>query len=401
MNENHPTTERLYFSNSHLLQFEAEVLACYEKDNHWLALLDRTAFYPTGGGQPNDTGKLGDANLIDCIDNETHIIHVIDRAISGSVKGVIDPLRRRDHMQQHTGQHILSQAFINIAGAETKGFHLGTESATIDLAIDNLTAEQLLRAEDLANSIVFEDRPIKIHITDKDGAEQFALRKETERTDCVRIIEIEEFDHSPCGGTHAHRTGEVGLIVIRSIERAKKMVRVEFLCGMRALNDYRAAHKTAMATASLFSALRDTAPELVSKLQQDHKQLQRRNRELLELALMGEAKQLFDNASIYNNVRIIHQIFSGRDLEEIKLLGHLTIALGDVLVLFAGCDESVRVVFARSKGLTEDCGKLLNNFCQALGGRGGGRPDFAQGGVPITSKWQDALTTLVNNLQNK
>ncbi|MEW6732022.1 MAG: DHHA1 domain-containing protein [Acidobacteriota bacterium] len=400
MSENRPTTERLYYQDSHLLRFQARVLNCEPHNEHWAVVLDRTAFYPTGGGQPYDTGRLGEATVLDCIDAEDYILHIVDRPLSGEVSAEIDARRRRDHLQQHTGQHILSQAFIKAVGAQTRSFHMSAESSTIDLAIENLTPEVIRQAVDLANTIVYEDRPVYVKLVDENSLASLPLRKETDRRGCVRVIEIEDFDHSPCGGTHADRTGEVGLIVVRSWERAKRMCRVEFLCGQRVLEDYRAAHASAIATAALFSCARETGPEMVMRLQQEHKQLQRRIRELLELALESEACHLYQ-ATPANpaGMRIIQAVFANRDLEELKTLAQLIVAQGEAIALLAATGETTRLVFARSKGLTEDCGKLMSTFCQRFGARGGGRADFAQGGITAPVNATQILAELATSLQ--
>lgn len=399
MNNNFPETNRLYYQDSHLLKFSANVLDCQPYKEYWAVRLDQTAFYPTGGGQPNDIGYLRNdgitSQLIDCIDNEKDVIHIVDKAINGQVNGEINVERRRDHLQQHTGQHILSQAFIQIANAETRGFHLGTESATIDLAIDQLNTETLYKVEDLANKIIFENRQINVHLTDE--KDKFALRKDTERSGCIRIIEITDFDHSPCGGTHAKNTGEVGLIVIRSVERVKKMCRIEFLCGRRALLDYRAAHSSALAVANLFSAGRDNTTSLVVKLQQDYKDLQKRSRELLELALSSEAANIYQNTVANSNGIKAINLNLKRDLDELKTLVQLLVAYNSVIVLALTTLDSPKLIFARSKDLTSvDSGKLLGKVCQEFGGRGGGRAEMAQGGLPATIEIEKLLANLAD-----
>jgi alanyl-tRNA synthetase len=402
MTEINQKTERIYYNNSHLLRFNARVLSCEPQGENWVVVLDQTAFYPTGGGQPNDSGQLGQASVLDCIDADDRILHIVDRPLSGEVEGIIDSDRRLDHMQQHTGQHILSQAFIQSAGAQTRSFHLGSDSATIDIELDSFSPELVAGAEDLANRIVFEDRPTRIHLATPDELERYKLRKETDREGSVRIIEIENFDFSPCGGTHAHRTGEVGLIVVRGVERVKRnMCRVEFFCGRRALLDYRAAHSSALATASLFSATRDAAPGLVARLQQENKQLNRRMRELLELALEHEARQLYEAAKPNaEGIRVVCSSFPNRDIEELKTLARAIVALGPSIALLASTGETNRLLFARSKGLAQDCGKMMGEFCRSFGGRGGGAADFAQGGVASETALDAALSELAKSLGN-
>lgn len=385
-------TERLYFSDSHLYTFSASVVSCRPHQGNWLIELDQTAFYPTGGGQPTDTGRLGSAQVTDCFEEADRIFHLCTAPLEGEVVGQIDRTRRQDHLQQHTGQHILSQAFIQIAGAETRSFHLGVESSTIDVEIDRVTPELLGQVESVANAIVFENRPVHIHLAQDGKLDHLPLRKQTEREGCLRVIEIADFDWSPCGGTHARQTGEVGMIAIRSTERVKgNLIRIEFLCGQRVLTDYHQAHQTALATAGLFSAARDSAPVLVERLQVEAKQLQKRVRELAEVAVRYEGLELYQSVSETAGKRVIVKTFPGRDLEEVKLLAHAIVAAGSAVALLAATGETNRLIFARSPQVAVDCGKLLSEVCKANGGRGGGRPEFAQGGIPTGAQIEDLL----------
>src|SRR6185369_12668149 len=245
-------TERLYYSDSHLIEFEAKVIDVTERVSGWAAvILDQTAFYPTGGGQPSDTGTLNSQRVVECIDDgERGVLHVVQGVTPsrGSVvKGRIDWARRLDHIQQHTGQHILSQSFEKLFNARTKSFRVLDQSSEIDLEINNPTTELIERAVELANNVIWEDRSITIRNVTADEAANLPLRKEPARSGDLRLIEIEGFDLSPCGGTHAYRTGEVGMIAVRSWERAKGLTRIEFVAGTRALADYRRANASARA----------------------------------------------------------------------------------------------------------------------------------------------------------
>ncbi len=392
-------TERLYFSDSHLYTFSASVVSCQPHHGNWLIELDKTAFYPTGGGQPNDTGRLGSAQVTDCFEETDRIFHLCSAPVEGQVTGQVDRTRRQDHMQQHTGQHILSQAFIQIAGAETRSFHLGVESSTIDVEIDRITPDLLGQVESVANAIVFENRPVHIHLAEDGKLDHLPLRKQTEREGCLRVIEIAGFDWSPCGGTHAKQTGEVGLITIRSTERVKgNLIRIEFLCGQRVLNDYHQAHQTALTTAGLFSAARDAAPVLVERLQAEAKQLQKRVRELSEMAVKYEAIELYQATPEVSGMRIVAKVFAGRDLEEVKLLAHAIVAAGPAVALLATTGETNRLIFARSSQGAVDCGKLLSEVCKANSGRGGGRPEFAQGGIPAGTEIEEILKKVALNI---
>src|SRR5689334_18028531 len=296
------TTERLYYHDSHLIEFEARVVDVTDRVSGWTALvLDRTAFYPTGGGQPSDTGTLNGARVVECIDDgENGVLHVIQGSAptrGEMVHGRVDWSRRLDHMQQHTGQHILSQAFVTLFNAPTKSFRVLEASCEIDVELKNPTSEVIERAVELANNVIWEDRAITIRNVTAAEAAALPLRKEPARDGDLRLIEIDGFDLTPCGGTHAYRTGEVGMIAVRSWERAKGLTRIEFVAGMRALADYRKANKSAREVAALFSTGRDDAPQLAAQVVEENKELHRRLRVLEELAAEVDAQKLLAGAS--------------------------------------------------------------------------------------------------------
>jgi alanyl-tRNA synthetase len=390
-------TEKLYFTDSSVLIFPATVLSVTPADRGYEVLLDRTAFYPTGGGQPNDTGALGEARVIDVFEDEAGMVrHVVSeqRSLEAGqiIEGRVDAARRLDHMQQHSGQHILSQAFVQACGAETRSFHLGAQTSTIDIELETPTIEHMRAAEEAANAIIFEDRPMRIHLVNEEEAAQLPLRKESAVRGHIRVIEVEGFDWSPCGGTHAARAGQIGLIAIKKYERAKKMTRVEFVCGHRALEDYRAANGAAVAVAQMFSAERDSAPDLVQRAIQENKALKKRARELLELATAAEAAEMLKATEATRGFKIIQAVFEGRDFEEARLLAS-KIVQAEPAVALLGSKEggAARLVFARSQSLDFNMGQLLSEACQVLGGRGGGKPDLAQGGGPAADKLDDAI----------
>src|SRR5437764_5678793 len=281
------TTERLYYHDSHLVEFTARVTEVAALAGARFGVrLDRTAFYPTGGGQPTDTGTLGTARVVECVDEEAAgVLHVIEGdapAVGAEVSGHVDWARRLDHIQQHTGQHILSQALVALFNAPTRAFRMAERVSEIDVELSDPTLERIEHAVDLANRIVWEDRPVRMRNVTAAEAAQLPLRKDSARAGSLRVIEIENFDLSPCGGTHAGRTGEVGLIAVRAWERAKGMTRLEFVAGGRALADYRLANETARQVAALFSSGRDEAPASVAHLFEEHKELARRVRTLEE-----------------------------------------------------------------------------------------------------------------------
>lgn len=396
-----PVTERLYYSDSHLIEFEARVVDLTDRVSGWTAVvLDRTAFYPTGGGQPSDTGTLNGLRVAECIDDgDNGVLHVIQGTAPARgelVRGRVDWSRRLDHMQQHTGQHILSQAFITLFNAPTRSFRVLDTSCEIDVDLSNPTSEVIERAVELANNVIWEDRSITIRNVTPAEAAELALRKEPAREGELRLIEIEGFDLMPCGGTHAYRTGEVGMIAVRSWERAKGLTRIEFVAGTRALADYRKANKSAREVAALFSTGRDDAPQLAAQMVEEHKELNRRIRVLEEMAAGVEAEKLLASAA----GGVVTHVFDGRDAESLKKLAHAITTNPGIVALLASRDHgTARLVFARSPDAVGDMSLLMREACALLDGRGGGRPELAQGGGKHIDKLDDALAhalTLLN-----
>ena len=395
-----PVTERLYYNDSHLIEFEARVVDLTDRVSGWTAVvLDRTAFYPTGGGQPSDTGTLNGTRVVECIDDgDNGVLHVMQGnapARGATVHGRVDWSRRLDHMQQHTGQHILSQAFVKLFNAPTHSFRVLESSCQIDIELNNPTTEIIERAVELANNVIWEDRALTILNVTSDQAAELPLRKEPARDGELRLIEIEGFDLTPCGGTHAYRTGEVGMIAVRSWERAKGLTRIEFVAGVRALADYRKANKSAREVAALFSTGRDDAPQLAAQMVEEHKEMNRRIRALEEIAAGAEAEKLWANAAD----GVVAQIFDGRDAESLKKLAHALVANPNTIALLGSRDkDTARLVFARSADASGDMNALMREACAMLDGRGGGRPDMAQGGGKNVDQLDGAISAAVAKL---
>ena len=416
-----PATERLYYNDSHLIEFEARVVEISERVSGWTAVtLDRTAFYPTGGGQPSDTGTLNGSRVVECIDDEANgVLHVIQGRppeIGANVKGRVDWLRRLDHIQQHTGQHILSQAFVTLFNGPTKGFRVLNDCCEIDVELTNPSPELIERAVELANNVIWEDRPITIQTVNSEEVADLPLRKEPSRDGDLRLIEIEGFDLTPCGGTHAYRTGEVGMIAVRSWERAKGLTRIEFVAGMRALADYRRANKTAREVASLFSCARDDAASLASRMLEENKELHHRVRLLEDIAARVEAEELLSASRTATAARgisptlsdrgssptvreglvigpqVITKVFDDRDAEGLKRVALALIAHPNTIALLGSRDkETARLVFSRSSDAPGDMNALMKEACALLDGRGGGKPDLAQGGGKNMERLTEAI----------
>lgn len=398
-------TERLYYSDSYLRAFEARVVERVEVDGRPAVVLDRTAFYPTSGGQPHDTGRLAGVSVVDVLDRGDVVVHVLDRGLPAvdHVVGAIDWDRRLDHMQQHTGQHVLSQALDQTCRAPTVSFHLGDESCTVDVARTPLSAEDVARAERLANAIVLDDRAVRVHVVAADDLERFALRKPTTREGDVRVVEVEGFDFSACGGTHCARTGGVGTVKVRRWERRGDVTRVEFLCGWRALEDYRWKHDVIKGLAEGFR-VRDR--DLASAVQRSLDDL-RASRDALEDLrdrLLGyEASELLAGAGQLpteaGGARLVVRGIADRTPDELKRLAQ-RITAGGAAVALLGLEAGGRahLVFAQSPGLPFDMGAALKSACARLGGRGGGTRDLAQGGAPEAGRLGAALEEAARQL---
>lgn len=401
-------TERLYYTDWRLLTFTARVEDLIAMEDRTAVVLDRTAFYPTGGGQPHDVGVLGGLRVVDVVEDSQaeRILHIVqgqpEFALGDEITGEVDSRRRTDFMQQHTGQHVLSQAFLRVAGAETRSVHFGEETSTIDLALESPDEDAIRRAEELASQIVFEDREVRCHIVTPEQLVQFPLRKEPAVTGCARIVEITDFDWSPCGGTHAHRTGEVGLIAVRGWERAKRMCRVEFVCGGRALRDYRRANDAAKAVASLLTTRREDIPARVAHLLEEHRHSLRRIRELTRRLAEEEAERLAREAPMIGAIRLVARAFRDRTNDDVRLLARTLIKHNQIVVLFGVCEPNgARLIFARSADLPMDMVELLRSVCLSLGGSGGGAPDFAQGAIKDGDRVDHALGLALDAIKRR
>jgi len=377
---------RLYYDDAYTHQFSAQVVERLTVDNHPALILDQSYFYPTSGGQPNDLGTLNDIPVIDVQTRKEDgaVVHVLERDVTGDdVEGVVDWARRFDHMQHHTGQHILSQAFVKTASANTVGFHMGSDSITIDLDQVNLRPELVLAVENLANEVVWADRPVTARIIQPDDAEGVRIRKLPEHllTGGLRVIDIDGFDVTACGGTHVRRTGEIGLIKILKLEKRGDKTRVEFRCGSRALADYREKNAiTNQLSADLTCGLSEI-PQAVGRLQEDSKAAQRSLKAANGLLIEAEAERLAANVVDHRGARIVKLNFPGRDFAEVRGLAASIVQKPGMVVLLATSGEKPQLVFGRSADLAYDMNALLKQTLTLLAnGRGGGTAQMAQGG---------------------
>jgi alanyl-tRNA synthetase len=377
----HFVTDRLYYTDPYAAEFDAHVLRVEEYGGRTAAVLDRTAFYPTSGGQPHDTGTLNDARVVDVVDAGDGVIaHVLEGPLAaGPVRGRIDWARRFDHMQQHTGQHVLSAACDRLLQARTESFHLGSAASTIDLARE-VTPTAIARAEDEANRVVWEDRPVHVRFADAGDAAAMPLRKESARTGTLRLIDVEEFDLSACGGTHVRRTGAIGIIAITSWERFKGGTRVEFVCGGRALRSHRTLRDAVAASVRALSVLPGELAAGIERLHGDAKDA-RREIKALQARLAGhEAAALAARGEAAGGVNVVVAALEGWDAGGLKSIAAAIVERPGQAVVLVGPPAPAAIVAARSADGSLDCAALLRALTARFGGKGGGRPELAQGG---------------------
>jgi alanyl-tRNA synthetase len=374
-------TERLYYQDSFLREFDAQVLACEPEGERWKVFLDRTAFYPTSGGQPHDLGKLGGAPVIEVADAEEKVVHYTSAAVAiGPVHAEIDWARRIDHMQQHTGQHLLSAAFIELFNFPTVSFHLGREVSTIDLDAPSIVPRHIEEAERRTNEIILEDRVVTVRFGTAEELERAGIRKKVEREGILRAIEVEGFDRQPCGGTHLARTGQAGLLLTRKLERRRDSWRLEFVCGFRALATARADYATLTQAASLLSCGLPEVPKVLEKLMEQRRAQHSVSKRLEERLAEYEARA-FLAANPPSAPEAWHHIVAVLDdatPDYLRLLAAKLVGESRAFALL-GSRSSGDVAFAQSKGLGADMGALLREAFKQFPGKGGGAKDFAQG----------------------
>jgi alanyl-tRNA synthetase len=377
-------TDRIYYTDPYTTEFDATVVRIDPVPGDTTRrglVLDRTAFYPTSGGQPHDLGTLGHARVVDVIDaDDGGIVHVVEGELQpGAVHGRIDWPRRFEHMQQHTGQHVLSAAFDRLLQVRTVSFHLGSASSTIDLARE-VSADEIARAEREANRVVWEDRPVTIRFADAEEAARLPLRKESRREGVLRLIEVENFDVSACGGTHVARTGAIGIIAVAGSEKFKGGTRLEFLCGGRALAGFHALGDSVAASVRLLSVLPAELPAGIERLQTDARELRRQIKDMQTRLAGHEAAALAAGADSVGSTRTVVAALDGWDASGLKTIAATIAARPGHLALLLSTPAPSAIVIARAPDVALDSAAILEQMTATFGGKGGGRPELAQGG---------------------
>lgn len=380
-------SDKLYYHNAYRRTFTANVVERFTHQEHQAVVLDQTCFYPTSGGQPADRGKLNDRDVVDVFLRESDgaVVHLLSGELwEDDVTGELDWARRFDHMQQHTGQHVLSQAFIKVAGAETVSFHLSDDSVTIDLQRTTLKPAEIEGAELLANEIIWEDRPVLVHIVSEDQARELPLRKVPDlESDTLRLVEIEGFDLTACGGTHVDRTGAIGLIKIVKLERRGDELRVYFRCGRRALLDYRQKNGIVNRLATTLTTGFWNLEENIGNLLEENKEARRQLRKQQDELLRYEAQELVRETPVKKHARIVTRCFTDRDGQEVQSLATALAEHEGTVALLGVAGDKAQLVFARAEDAPGQMSQLIKSALQTLDNAGGGgSATFAQGGGP-------------------
>ena len=382
-------TERLYYEDPYLLEFEAEVVTRTEHEGRPAAVLDRTAFYPESGGQPWDKGTLNGVEVLEVVEIDGAILHVLRSEIAaGPVRGKIDAATRTDHMQQHTGQHVLSQAFWELLKGETLSFHMGPDVSTLEIGLKTISDSDCGRVEDRANAVVWQDREVKTYFVPEEKIADVPLRRPPKKQGLLRVVEVDGFDYSACGGTHVRRTGEIGEIKLGGTEKIRGNLRFEFLCGARALRDHRAKDRAVRKLAAAFSCSSAEIAGQVEKLLAEAKAFKKRARQITERLAGFESAEVVRAAS----GRVIAGVLEDRTPDEARSLALAVAKRGHFVVIYGAAGESQgHLILARSEALKADLRQLVPVVAAVVPVKGGGGPSLVELVMADKGRLNDAV----------
>ncbi|HYE81204.1 MAG TPA: DHHA1 domain-containing protein [Clostridia bacterium] len=394
-------TERLYIDDPYLKEFEARVLDVLPFEGKYGIILDRTAFYPEGGGQPYDTGYLNEAEVLQVMEKDGELLHIVEKQPQlKEVKGLLNWSRRFDLMQQHTGQHILSACFDRLLNGNTDSFHLGRDIVSIEINIDSFSADDAERLENMANDIIYSNLPVTARIVTKEELQSIPLRKMPKVTENIRIVEIRDIDYSPCGGTHVNTTGEIGMIKIKSWEKCKGGYRFIFVCGGRALKDYSLQNSIIRALGEKLSVrdseILEAAAKVLSDLKNTEKQLSTATQELIKY----EADNIIKECPEVSGIRLVSRVFDGRSMNDAKLLAQYLTQTPNTVVFLVCRNENLQAIFTRSEDINIDMNAIFKAVLPIIDGKGGGNARTAQGGGSRIEGLEDFLSSAENILKN-
>ncbi len=368
--------KRLYLESPYKIEFEAQVVEKVIWEQKPALILDQTCFYPESGGQPCDKGTINEVEVLKVLEDEARIIHLLAEDISSDkVTGKIEWQTRFDHMQQHSGQHILSQSFHELLGAETLSFHLGEAISSVEMDLRKISEEEVENVERRANEIVFQDREIKCYFIPEEKIESVPLRRPPKKKGLIRVVEVSDFDFSACGGTHVRRAGEIGLIKILKLERIRNNIRFEFICGKRTLEDYLWKNRILRELSTRFTVNEGEILSSVEKLSSDLKSQKRKGKKMQEKIAQYEAQEIIQETK----ERIIKELFVDKTPEEMRFLVLNIIRKGDFVVLFGlKGEERGHLILACSENINIDMREIVPLVSPLIKGKGGGRSSLVE-----------------------
>jgi len=397
-------TKKIYQSNPYLREISAKVVKKEYSNGKFYITLDRTIFYPhMSGGQPRDKGTINGIQVIDVYDDNNEILHIVeDNITTDNVTLKIDWNTRFDHMQQHTGQHLLSSVFFKLFNAKTVGFHLGSEYVYIDIALPFITEKDIEKIERFANEVIYTNFLIKTYVVDKNQASKLPLRKQPIVDSNIRIVEIENIDITPCSGTHLGRIGEVGILKIRRWEKYKGNTRIEFVCGNRALKDYTWKNAIINNISSLLSSKDINTYNSVEKLYNNYKSLEKDNRNLKEELNTYRVKELINESTYLNGIKIVKKIFTDLDPKDIKYIATQILSKDNIICIFGIMEnDKCQILLGRSNNININMKDIFDASINLINGKGGGNPQLVQGGGPNTNGLNNCIENCVSLVKSR
>ncbi|MBN3555467.1 hydrolase [Fictibacillus nanhaiensis] len=387
-------TEKLYYSSPYTIEWETTIKKSFDNDGKFFIVLESTAFYPTGGGQPNDTGTINGINVLDVFTEKDEVIHQLDRLPeTSSVNCKLNWDRRFDHMQHHSGQHLLSAVCYSLHGARTISFHLGTEYATIDIEMDVLNQNQMDRLEQAVNEEIYKNRMVHTYFVNDEELQQLPLLKMPKITENIRIVEIEGVEHNACGGTHVRSTAEIGIIKLLKAEKQKGAVRLYFKCGIRALVDYNESLKILGLIAAKFNTGRNDVLNRLEKWEADQLDMEVEMKRLKEENNSYLAKEILTHVT--ND--FLTYVFKEKSFDDTKELAIKIANENELLILFAAIQDN-RIIFMHNGTNEIQCGKFFKEYLSSFNGKGGGSDTSAQAGFSSTEDMQRFVEFARENL---
>jgi len=392
-------TKRMYFENPYQVEFEAKIIEKGIQEGMTALILNQSCFYPESGGQPSDRGTINGVSVVRVLEEDERIVHLLEEEISGEeIQGKIDWQCRFDHMQQHSGQHILSQSFYELHDGETLSFHIGDDLSTVEIDIREITEEEVEEVERKANEVVFQDREIKTYSIPEEKAKDIPLRKPPKKKGLIRVVEVADFDYSACGGTHCRRTGEVGIIKILKWERIRDNLRFEFVCGGRALDDYNRKNMTLRQLANQLSVHEHDVISAFEKLVSDLKSQKKKAKKMQQKLTQYEAQEIIQGAE----EKIIKDVFVGKTPEEARFLALSIIRRGEYVVLYAlKKEQGGHFILASSESLNLDMRELVPLVSPLVKGKGGGSPSLVEIAAEEKENLESALDKAYQFIKKK